>query len=156
MAVKQVRPEATVVAIDISPEAVTLARENAAQAGLDVEVLEGDLLSPVSREFRGAVDAVLSNPPYVEPEDYDDLSPEVRADPYRALVGGTEIHRRLSSEAGSWLCPGGWLVMEIGEDQGDEVREVLQGHGFESVEVLPDLAGRDRVVKGRRPPVRPA
>lgn len=155
IAVKQARPDGTVLATDVSADAVRLARTNAAESGLQVDVREGDLLSPVPKELRGMVHAVLSNPPYIESRDYDGLPPEVRADPYRALVGGTEIHRRLAASAASWLRPGGWLVMEIGEDQGAEVRDVLSESGFDLVDVLADLAGRDRIVRGRKLPIPP-
>jgi release factor glutamine methyltransferase len=91
---------------------------------------------------------VVSNPPYVSREEYDALPPEVRAEPYEALVGGTDVHRRLAEDAPGWLRPGGWLVMEIGATQGDEATALLERR-FASVEVLLDLAGRRRVVRGR-------
>jgi release factor glutamine methyltransferase len=75
----------------------------------------------------------------------------VKAEPYEALVGGTEIHTRLIEAARTWLSPGGWLVVEIGVDQGEQVRKLFESR-LEEVEVLPDLAGRDRVVRGRTPP----
>jgi release factor glutamine methyltransferase len=150
LAVKRFRPAATVVATDASEDAVAVARANAARHDLDVEVLHGDLLSPVPRQLRGAVDLVVSNPPYVTREEYGSLPQEVRAEPYEALVGGTDVHRRLAAEAPAWLRPGGWLVVEIGVAQGNEVRDLLAGR-FEAIEVLPDLAGRDRVVRARLP-----
>jgi release factor glutamine methyltransferase len=150
LAVKRFRPATTVVATDRSEDAVAVARANASRHDLDVEVLHGDLLSPVPAELRGKVDLVVSNPPYVTEEEYSTLPPEVRAEPYEALVGGVDVHRRLAEEAPAWLRPGGWLVMEIGAVQGDEVRAAL-AERFEAVEVLPDLAGRDRVVRGRLP-----
>jgi release factor glutamine methyltransferase len=81
-------------------------------------------------------------------EEYESLPQEVRAEPYEALVGGTDVHRRLSMEAPDWLRPGGWLVMEMGAAQADEVLKAMSRR-FEHVEVLPDLAGRDRVARGR-------
>jgi release factor glutamine methyltransferase len=150
LAIKRRRPEASVHATDLSEEAVAVARANASRHALDVAVLQGDLLSPLPDELRGRVDLVASNPPYVTLEEYESLPQEVRAEPYEALVGGTDVHRRLSVEAPQWLRPGGWLVMEIGAAQAGEVREVMSRR-FEHVEVLPDLAGRDRVVRGRLP-----
>jgi release factor glutamine methyltransferase len=114
-----------------------------------VNVLTGDLLSPVPRELAGHVDVIVSNPPYLTELEYEDLPEEVKAEPYKALVGGTEVHARLAAESPAWLGSEGWLVMEIGPDQAAEVRELLRVAGFTSVEVLPDLAGRDRVVVGR-------
>ncbi len=115
-----------------------------------MELLRGDLLSPIPGDLRGRLDLVVSNPPYVTRGEYESLPPEVRRDPYEALVGGTDVHRRLAHEAPEWLRPGGWLVVEIGAAQGLEVRGLL-GAALEAVEVLPDLARRDRVVRGRRP-----
>jgi release factor glutamine methyltransferase len=148
LAIKRARPDTVVMATDTSEEAVAVARANASRLGLDVEVRHGDLLDPLPADLRGAVDIVVSNPPYVTEEEYADLPDEVRAEPYEALVGGTDVHRRLAGEAPVWLRPGGWLVMEIGAVQGAEVARLLADR-FDDVEVLPDLAGRDRVVRGR-------
>lgn len=150
LAVKDERPGATVLATDLSPEAVELARANALRLGLDVDVREGDLLDPVPEELRGWIDLVVSNPPYVRPEDYDDLPPEVRADPVLALVGGVEVYERLAAEALRWLRDGGVLAVEIAAGDGPEVAHALEP-AFMDVRVRKDLAGRDRVVVGRRP-----
>ena len=148
LAVKRSRPDARVLATDVSDEAVSVARANASRHDLQVEVSAGDLLSPLAGELRGRMDLIVSNPPYVTREEYEELPAEVRAEPYEALVGGTDIHRRLAEEAPTWLRPGGWLVVEIGASQADEVRGLLDRR-FEEVEVFQDLAGRDRVVRGR-------
>jgi release factor glutamine methyltransferase len=148
LAVKRSRPDARVLATDVSDEAVSVARANASRHDLQVEVSAGDLLSPLAGELRGRMDLIVSNPPYVTREEYEELPAEVRAEPYEALVGGTDIHRRLAEEAPMWLRPGGWLVVEIGASQADEVRGLLD-RPFEEVEVFQDLAGRDRVVRGR-------
>jgi release factor glutamine methyltransferase len=148
LAVKRYRPESRVLATDLSPEAVQVAGRNADRLGLDVEVLPGDLLDPLPGDLAGRVDLVVSNPPYVTEEGFESLPEEVRAEPYAALVGGTQVHARLVRGAGRWLRPGGWLVVEIGADQGPEVRALFEEH-FERVEILPDLAGRDRIVRGR-------
>ena len=150
LAIKRRRPDATVYATDISEESVAVARANASRHSLDVTVLQGDLFSPLPPELRGRLNLVVSNPPYVTLDDYDTLPEEVKSEPYEALVGGTDLHDRLTAEAPEWLHPGGWLVMEIGAAQGDEVKRILLDR-FENVEVLPDLAGRDRVVRGRLP-----
>jgi release factor glutamine methyltransferase len=148
LGIKRDRPDATVLATDVSEEAVRVARANASRHGLEVEVLRGNLLDPVPGELGGVVDLIVSNPPYVTEEEYEDLPAEVRVEPYEALVGGTEVHARLAREAPRWLEPGGWLVMEIGADQGHAVAALLD-RGFGRVEVLQDLAGRDRVVRGQ-------
>lgn len=148
LSIKRRRPDAVVIATDVSEDAIRVARANASRHALDLDALRGDLLGPVPEALRGLVDLVVSNPPYVTEEEYQDLPPEVRAEPYEALVGGTDVHRRLAQDAPRWLRPGGWLVMEIGQEQGDEARSLLEP-AFENVKILPDLAGRDRVVRGR-------
>jgi len=150
LAIKDERPAAKVLATDLSPEAVELARANAARLDLELDVREGDLLAPLPEELRGWVDLVVSNPPYVTPEEYGDLPPEVRTDPALALLGGVEVYERLAGEALRWLRDGGVLAVEIGADQGRAVAGVLE-HAFMDVRVQTDLAGRDRVVVGRRP-----
>ncbi len=147
LAIKRFRPDASVWATDVSEDAVRVARANASRHALEVEVRRGDLLSPLPATLRGEIALVVSNPPYVTPEEYAALPAEVRAEPYEALVGATGAHRRLAEDAPAWLRPGGWLVVEVGASQGDEVRDLLASR-FEGVEVLPDLAGRDRVVRG--------
>lgn len=150
LSIKDERPDATVFGTDLSAEAIELARSNAARLGLDVTMTEGDLLEPLPPDLRGWVDLVVSNPPYVPPEEIDDLPAEVRADPRLALAGGTEIHRRLSEQAPRWLRSGGALAVEIDARQGDEVSRLLS-RLFTRVLVERDLAGRDRVVLARMP-----
>ncbi|HZP90082.1 MAG TPA: peptide chain release factor N(5)-glutamine methyltransferase [Actinomycetota bacterium] len=150
LSVKAERPDATVLATDVSPEAVELTRANAGRLGLDVTVLQGNLLEPIPEELRGWVDLVVSNPPYVTPEEYEDLPDEVRAEPRLALVGGPEVYRELAAGALRWLRDGGVLAVEVGAAHAAFVSELLSG-SFTGVRVERDLAGRDRVVVGRRP-----
>jgi release factor glutamine methyltransferase len=145
------RPDAAVSATDVSPEAAALARENARRLDVRVDVREGDLLSPLDPALRGTVDLIVSNPPYLTEAEYEDLPAEVRRDPYRALVGGTDVHARLADDARAWLRPGGRLVMEIGEAQASDVRSLLEDAGFDGVAVRQDLSARDRVVTARLP-----
>src|SRR6266542_5637074 len=128
--------DARVLATDVSEAAVRLASANAERHGLEVEVLTGVILSPVPEALRGTVAQIVSNPPYIAPEDYEGLPEEVRAEPYEALVGGTEFHSRLADKAPGWLEPGGWLVVEIGADQGEEVHAIFSGR-LDEVAVLP-------------------
>ena len=150
LAIKDERPDATVFGTDLSAEAAELARANASRLGLDVTVIEGDLLEPLPADLRGWVDVIVSNPPYVPPEEIDDLPAEVRADPRLALAGGTEVHRRLAEQAPRWLRSGGALAVEIDARQGEEVAELLSRR-FARVRIERDLAGRDRVVLARMP-----
>src|SRR5439155_23439821 len=105
LAVKRFRPDGRVFATDASPQAVEVAGENARRLGLDVDVRLGDLMAPLPAALKGRIDLLVSNPPYIEPDDYDTLSVEVRAEPYDALVGGTRVHRRLVEAAPAWLAP---------------------------------------------------
>jgi release factor glutamine methyltransferase len=150
LAIKDERPDAKVFATDRSPESVELAVANAERLGLDVTVLEGDLLQPLPADLRGWVDLVVSNPPYVPPDDLDDLPLEVRGDPPLALVDDGTIYERLAGEALRWLRDGGTLAVEIDARRGADVAETLR-RDFVDVRVEPDLAGRDRVVVARAP-----
>ena len=141
-------PDAVVTAIDVSHDALALARENADLVGVNgrLRLLEHDLTQGLGN---GAFDLVVSNPPYIEPEDIDRLQPEVRDwEPRIALVahGATEAVARAATAA---LRPGGWVVLEIAENQAARVMELLRELGYEDVRVSPDLAGRDRVIEGR-------
>ena len=141
-------PTARVIAMDVSADALALARENLRLTGVNgrVRLVEHDLTSGLGdRDF----DLVVSNPPYVEPEELPTLQPEVRDwEPHIALVapGATERLARASTEA---LREGGWLVLETAAGAGERVRRLLAGLGFAEVAITPDLAGRDRVVEGR-------
>jgi release factor glutamine methyltransferase len=150
LAIKHRRPDAKVFAVDISEEAVALAKANAARLGLDVDIRQGDMLLPLPVELLGGVDLVASNPPYVTEEEYESLPADVRVEPYEALVDDGNAFTRLIEAARAWLRPNGWLIMEIGAAQGNQVRVLLQPHAADVV-VLPDLAGRDRVVRARMP-----
>ena len=150
LAVKDERPDSTVFATDVSSEAVELARSNASRLGLDVTVLEGDLLEPLPGDLRGWVDLVASNPPYVPAEEIDDLPAEVRVEPVLALAGGVELYRRLAAQSSRWLRDGGTLAVEIDARLRDDVARVF-AETFVDVRVLRDLAGRDRVVLARAP-----
>jgi release factor glutamine methyltransferase len=142
--------DARVIAMDLSPDALALARENLQLTGVDgrVRLVEHDLTSGLGDcDF----DLVVSNPPYVEPEELSTLQPEVRDwEPHVALVapGATEKLARASTSA---LREGGWLVLETAAGAGERVRRLLTELGFADVTITPDLAGRDRVAEGRWP-----
>ncbi len=142
-------PGARVLATELSPEAVEVARLNSDRLGLAVEILEGDLFSPLPDDIRGEVDLVVSNPPYVGEDEWDSLPEDVRREPRMALVAGEEgleTIRRIVAETPDWLRPGGRLAVEIGETQGRGVSAMMGRFG--GVEVRRDLAGRDRFVIG--------
>jgi release factor glutamine methyltransferase len=149
LSLKDERPDAAVYATDRSPEAVELAGANAARLGLDVTVLEGDLLEPLPDDLRGWVDLVVSNPPYVLAEEMQELPAEVRADPPLALIGGAEIYEQLAAGGSRWLRDGGAVVVEIDPRRADHVAHAFDG--FADVRVERDLAGRERVLIARKP-----
>jgi release factor glutamine methyltransferase len=140
LAVKDEHPDARVTAVDTSREAVALARENAERLGLDVEVREGGL--DVAAQ---GWDLVVANPPYVTPEEWDGLQPEIRDwEPREALVG-VGLYADLARLARTSL-----LVLETHECQARDVAETLTSLGYTDVRITPDLAGKPRVVEGRR------
>jgi len=139
---------ARVTAVDVSPGAIALARENRDLTAVNgrVELIEHDLTSGLGES---QFDLVVSNPPYVEPDELATLQPEVRDwEPHVALVaeGATEAVARAATEA---LRSGGWLVLETAASTGARIRSLLDDLGYEAVAITPDLAGRDRVVEGR-------
>ncbi len=145
LALADERPDLDVVATDTSADALVVARSNAARLGLDVAFVEGDLLAGA-----GAVDAVVSNPPYVE--DGAPLAPEIaRHEPPVALYAGADgltVIRRLVAAAAA--SPARFVALEVGMGQAADVAGVLRTAGFGAVETRRDLAGIERVVAGRR------
>jgi len=140
--------EARVTAIDASADALALARENLELLGINgrVRLVEHDLTEGLGRD---EFDLVVSNPPYVEPEDIETLQPEVRDwEPRIALVahGATEAVARAATQA---LRPGGWVVLEIAENQAVKVARLLTDLGYENLRISPDMAGRDRVIEAQ-------
>jgi release factor glutamine methyltransferase len=153
VAVAHKLPHAAVTAIDLSPAALALARENAQRNGIErIRFLEGDLLAPTAGE---PFDIVVSNPPYVAQDDRASLAVEVRDyEPAMALFAGEEgltIYRRLIPQAFAVLAPGGWLVLEIGCGQQASVAALLEEAGFREIAFTADLQGIPRVGAARRP-----
>jgi release factor glutamine methyltransferase len=137
---------AHVTAVDSSEHALSLAQENKVRAGVNgrVRLVHGDLLSGVEGPF----DLVVSNPPYVAPEEYETLQPEIRLyEPYEAVVG-IDVGAKVASEARNLLRPDGRLVLECGDGQAAGLAEALRSLGYAGVLQTQDLAGRDRVVEG--------
>jgi release factor glutamine methyltransferase len=138
-------PDARVEAVDLSSEALTLARENAARLGLADRVIlyEGDLLQASEGEFQ----LVVANLPYLAGSEVAALAPEVHADPHRALVGGpagTELLFRLIMEATARLR--GLLALEIGLGQAATVAAELRRHNYQDIQVASDYQGVSRFV----------
>ena len=139
---------------DISDAALGVARENAAALGLmdRASFVRADWWQGVPRPFG----LIVSNPPYIGADEMIDLSPEVRDhDPHLALSpggDGLEPYKIIAAGAEAVLTPGGYLMVEIGWEQGAAVTELFSTAGLADVELHPDLEGRDRVVSARRGP----
>ena len=149
------RPTAAVYATEVVAPTADVARENAANAGVDARtmVLTGDLFAPLPTELRGSFDVVVSNPPYIPTADMADLPAEVAGfEPRIALDGGADgldVVRRIADEARVWLRPGGFLALEIDTTCAKGAADIL-ARWYEEVEVRKDLTGRDRIATGIR------
>ncbi len=142
------RPPAILTAVDSSPAALAVARENAAAHHVAIRFVESDLLSALPNEN---FDLIVSNPPYVSAG--ESLEPQVRDfEPHSALFAGEsglEIYRRLIPQAQNALVPGGWLLMEIGHGQQQPLATLLSG--WRNLAFLPDLQGIPRIVIAQKP-----
>ena len=148
LAIADEQPGARVTAIDVSADALALARENVERTGLAVDLREHDVAD--ARLPGGPYDLVVSNPPYVERSDLETLMPDVRDyEPHVALVGD-RLPETVARAAVDVLRPGGHLVLEVGDGQATTTAATLAGLGYADVVTTPDLTGRDRVVEGRR------
>lgn len=151
LSVKKYFPQAEVTLSDLSRDALEVARYNAGALGLDVRFVQGDLFENITGRFH----MILSNPPYIASDEIKVLMPEVRDhEPRMALDGeadGLAFYRRIVREAGEYLYPGGWLMFEIGMDQGEALLELLGEEGYIDTEIKKDLAGLDRMALGRMP-----
>ena len=147
LAIADEHPGAAVTGIDLSVEALALARENATRTGLPLELVRHDLFEGLPE---GPWRLVVSNPPYVDPDEGSTLQPEVRDwEPPEALFG-REAAAAVARGATAVLVRGGGLVLEVGDGQADETATLLRSLGYDDVRMTSDLAGRDRVVEGRR------
>ena len=143
-------PQAEVAAVDLSPEALDVARQNAERLGARVQFTVSDVLAAVPEE--PVFDFVVSNPPYVGLDEADKVQQVVlQNEPHLALFAGAEglaVIRRLIPQAGARLRPGGWLLMEIGWSQSEMVKALLVG--WHNIHVINDLAGVPRIVAARK------
>jgi release factor glutamine methyltransferase len=152
IALAKERPDATVLAVDVSPDALAVARANAARHGATVTFLEGDLAAPLAAH--APLDLIVANLPYVRTGDLAALPPEVRAEPARALDGGPDglaLVRRLVEAASGLLASGGALALEIGAGQAAETARLCAAAGLVDVRVARDLGQIERVVSAVRP-----
>lgn len=147
------KPDAVLYAADLDPTAVACARENLPFA----TVLEGDLFAPLPPTLRGRVDVIVANTPYVPSDKVDLMPPEARDhEPLHTLDGGPDgltLLRRIATEAGAWLRPGGTVLIEINESQYDAARGAFEAAGLvTAARIDPDGTS---VVLGRTAPSSP-
>jgi release factor glutamine methyltransferase len=148
LAIASERNGSRVTGIDVSPDAIEVARENARRLGVEVEFLIADVM------VGGPYDLVVSNPPYVREGEWPSLQPEITLyEPQDALVAGPDgldVIRRIVPAAAEVLVKGGTLAVEVGQGQARAVESLLDRGGFGRVETARDLAGIPRVVSGNR------
>jgi release factor glutamine methyltransferase len=146
-------PAARVLATEVDPGALEWAARNL--DGTRVELLAGDLDGPLPADLRSRVDLIVANVPYVPTPAMELMPRDVREhEPLVSLDGGPDgldVLRRVVAGAAGWLVPGGWLVAEIGDDQGETATGLLTEAGFVEVAVQVDMTGRDRILEGRWP-----
>ncbi len=157
---KKEMPELRVIASDVSRDALDVAMENAAQMNADVTFVESDMFKGLSESF----DVLVSNPPYIARGQIAKLEPEVRDhDPMIALDGGADglcFYRKIAKCAKRHFTPvraygssrygygaRRMLILEIGDEQAEEVSQILKREGYTEIETVPDLSGRPRVIK---------
>lgn len=146
--------EGTGLGIDISPEALEVAQFNAEQNEvLDRGAfLESDLFGGVPNKYQDQFDVIISNPPYIPQEEEKALMTEVKDfEPHGALFGGEDgldFYRAIVKDSPVYLKDNGYLFFEIGHDQGEAVKGLMETRGYKKVQVIKDLAGLDRVVYG--------
>ena len=146
------RPDTIVTAIDISPDALALAHDNALRLQANVTLIRSNWFAALLPDAQ--FDLILSNPPYIAPSDAHLSQGDLRFEPSVALadaVDGLESYRQLLCGALRHLISGGWLVVEHGFDQGVTVPEVFLSSGFVEVGTVTDLAGHPRVTRARKP-----
>ena len=143
-----------IMAVDISQKALGYATKNAAENKISIDFYESDLFTNVPAEWKGKLDAIVSNPPYIPKKDIEELMTEVKDfEPMNALDGGEDgldFYRAIVEQGREWLKDGGWLFFEIGYDQGEDLRNLLKEFGHTEIEIRQDLAGLDRVALGRK------
>lgn len=147
LAIADEHPAARILAVDRSADALEAAQENLARSPVDgrMEFRQGDLLAGISGPF----DLVVSNPPYVSPEDFDTLEPEVRLFEPRDAIVGVGVGAEIARAARAVLAPGGWLLLECGDGQAADLAAEFERLGYGDVVRTRDLADRERVVEGR-------
>jgi len=138
-------------AIDLSKDAISLAQENANQNNAKIQFIIGDLFQPLSNIEK--YDLIVANPPYISENDRDRL-PSIVKDYEDSLAlfsknDGLDTIQKISQQARQYLKEGGWLLLEIGDNQKEQVEQIFEKNGYNNIEILPDLQTLPRAVKGK-------
>jgi len=142
----------TMLAADVSEQALDVARKNAQLNGCNIEFYRSNLFESVPKKYIGVLDAIVSNPPYIKREDIKTLTAEVQNEPLLALDGGPDgldFYRRIINGATQFLKPGGRIFFETGHDQAAKIGKLLADNGFCDIITVCDLAGIQRVVSAK-------
>ena len=143
---KKKYPELTVYASDICPKALDVAKINATKNKVEVNFILSDMFTNIDNKF----DVIISNPPYVSENEYNNLDKEISFEPKLALVAdndGLQFYEIILSEAANYLNHGGYLILEIGETLTDSVLSIAERHKYNNLEIINDLNGRNRGLK---------
>lgn len=139
-------------AVDLSEKALEVAKKNATFHNADISFIQSDMFHNIknNNNINTKFDIIVSNPPYIRTDVIRDLMVEVKEhEPYMALDGdadGLKFYRIIANEAGKYLSDGGYLCLEIGYDQAEDVKRLLSERNFKEISVLKDYAGLDRIV----------
>lgn len=143
-------------AVDLSNEALAVASKNATLHNANITFIQSDMFKDIknnNNNINTKFDIIVSNPPYIKTEDIKDLMQEVKEyEPYMALDGdedGLKFYRIIANEAGNYLNEGGYLFLEIGYNQGEDVKQLLSERNFTNIKLLKDYAGLDRIIIAR-------
>lgn len=153
LAIKSVRTDAEVSALELYPEAFEVLKENIARHGGDVTPINSDAMRERTAADLVGFDLITANPPYLTAEDMENLQREVRSEPATALYGGNDgldFYRELSRIWKNSLKDGGHIAYEIGWTQAEDVAEILSANGYRDIEVKTDIESRPRVVHARK------
>ena len=141
---------ARAVGADLSEKALAVAEKNVQKHKVEIELIRSDLFEGIT----GSYDILVSNPPYIPSGEISGLMPEVRDFEPRMALDGSEdgllFYRRISEAAKSHLNRNGFIFYEIGHNQGEAVKQILQREGYTDIKIKKDLSGLDRVVSARR------
>ena len=144
------RPDAAGLGIDVSEAALSVARRN--RARLELETRAEFTVSDWFAAVDGAFDLIVSNPPYIAAAEMDGLEPELSYEPRMALTDegdGGSAYREVTAGAPAHLTQGGWLMVEVGAGQADDVASLFSSAGFVNLMTRPDMDGRPRVILGQ-------